>query len=530
MKQITIILSLTLASIFSFSQDWKTYPYTPDGSVISFPMDEGWHAEETTEWWYTTGHVTGSVTGKKYSYMLSYFYFPAGFIDGFRILNISDDDNFEFFTSTEFVTYNSLATDELNINANILSGGTETWTNKLDGANNPLPFQYEIEASSDDVTLSLQYDALKPPLILSDDGFLNQGYEFYTYYYSQTKNAVTGTITFDGITEEVTGTSWIDRQYGNFMPSADSPYEWFSIQLSNGMDINMWNIFTTDLIVPEGEEFRVMATYVDTATQYTSTDFNIQRLEYDFMPDGQKCYAQKWRLTEEEHNIDLIITTLYSNAEVFTPFRFYEGTTVITGTVDGVDVTGQGFTELLHSYEHPDIALVNQDFWNAAIPVEWGLNNPDEGNPISYDLEYSVDNQNNFLPIESDLNSNSYNWNDSPLTEGQSFWLKVKGYSIDHTLVGEDVSELVYTTNIAVEEEPQINPIVMYPNPSSGFLTIESKQVSFIEIIDVEGKVAYSSEITSDKVTVDLSKLAKGNYLVQGSGNGKRFVGSVILE
>lgn len=530
MKNIIILSLITLSSFVTYSQDWKTYPFTPEGSLISFPLDEGRHTDELTEWWYTTGHIVGSTTGKKYSYMLSYFYFPAGVLDGFRILNISDDDNFEFYPSTEFVIYDTLATDKLNINANLILGGTETWRNKLDNNNMPIPFEYEIEASSNDVVLSLQYDALKSPLILSEDGYLNLGYENYTYYYSQTKNAVTGTITFDGITEEVTGTSWIDRQYGDFSPSADTPYEWFSLQLSNDMDINVWNIFSEDLAVPEGEEYRVLAAYVDTATQVTITDFELERLEYAFMPDESRCYAQKWRLTADEYNIDLIITTLYSNAEVYFPFRFYEGATDITGTVNGVEVTGIGFAELLHSYENPDITLLNQDYWNTTIPLEWVLNNPDEGNPVAYDLEYSIDNQENYISIATELTEDSFDWTSTPLTEGQSFWLKVKGYSIDNTLQGEITEEFIYTNDISMGELSTIKKLNIYPNPSTGIVTIESKQLDFIEVINDFGKVVYSTSVSKSLISLDLSILAKGSYVVRGSGNGKQYVTGIILE
>ena len=88
-------------------------------------------------------------------------------------------------------------------------GGTETWHNKTDSNGNSLAFEYQISAAAKNGALNLEYDALKPPLILADSGYFYQGAADYTFYYSQTENAVTGNITFNGITENVVGTSWI---------------------------------------------------------------------------------------------------------------------------------------------------------------------------------------------------------------------------------------------------------------------------------------------------------------------------------
>src|SRR5690606_11081070 len=94
----------------TFAQDWKVYPYTPNGSLISFSTDEGRHTAEPIEWWYTSGHITGATSGKDYSYMLTYFYYPASIFDGFRILNITDHSTGEFYQDVNPVNYTNLST------------------------------------------------------------------------------------------------------------------------------------------------------------------------------------------------------------------------------------------------------------------------------------------------------------------------------------------------------------------------------------------------------------------------------------
>ena len=92
-----LLIATTLVSQYGYTQDWKIFPYKPAGSAISFPKDEGRHGSEPIEWWYNSGQLKGATSGKTYSYMLTYFYYPASTFDGFRILNITDDATGKFY-------------------------------------------------------------------------------------------------------------------------------------------------------------------------------------------------------------------------------------------------------------------------------------------------------------------------------------------------------------------------------------------------------------------------------------------------
>ncbi len=523
-KCIFIIISMLVCTTV-FSQAWKTYPYTPEGSLISFPVDEGRHTSEPVEWWYTTGHVTGSSSGKHYSYMLSYFYYPASIFDGFRILNVSDDDQGVFFDDTKALNYTVLATDKLSIEANVFTGGIESWHTKTD-----MPFEYDLSATGDNAAINLTYDALKPPLILAGTGYYIQGSSAYTYYYSLTKNTVSGTITFDGTTESVTGTSWIDKQYGTFNPANGHEYEWFSIQLSNGMDINTNNIFTEDNRVPDTLTYRLFSAYVDETTQYTTSDFEIERLKYTCMPDNEMCYSQKWRITSPIRNVDLVITTLHSNYEVELPFRFYEGPTTVSGTVEGSNVTGVGFAELVHSYEQPDIQISGSaGLDDESALLTWQLNNPDDGNPLKYDLAYSIDNQVTFLPLAQELSDTYYFWDAQSVPVSSDIWLKVTGYSIDATLTHTSTQKinLVSSTPGTVEDHTSIT---IYPNPSEGEFTIEGVTIRKIEIFDTNGKLIYWSSPTHAKPSINLSSQSPGTYFVKLTTDSGTITNKLLLR
>ena len=461
--------------------------------------------------------------------MLTYFYYPYGSsIDGFRILNISDDDNFVFSDEMKVLSYDSLATNRLNIQANLLGGGIETWKNKQNGST-ILPFEYEIHASSADVTLNLDYNTTKRPLILGDDGYLLQGDSSYTYYYSQTRIDITGNITYNGITENISGMGWIDRQYGTLNPSAGTEYEWFSIQLSNDMDINLWNIFNAQNEIPNDEKFRIFSAYVNDSTQYTISDFNLERLSYAYMPDSLKCYAQSWRLTSAINNVDLTITALYSNSEVQSPFRFYEGATRITGSVNGYSVTGVGFVETLHSYEKPDLTLTNDSLWNNSILLKWQLNNPDEGNPLHYKLEYKTNNQNNYTLIANNISDTLYNWWSSPsFADGDTIDIKLTGFSKDETIQSSITKQLIYSNAASVIEVK--NEIVsIYPNPAKDIINITANGLQKVEIRNIEGKLILTQNSASNSTKINVKGLKKGVYFIHVYTKNKTKVKKVTI-
>lgn len=526
-----IALLFLVISIFGFSQDWKVYPYVPvttPASEISFSLDEGRHSDPV-EWWYTSGHIT-TASNKKYSFMLAYFWYPTSVsifnFDGFRILNLTDESDGAFYQDTKAVNYTTMSTTGLNIGADLFGGGSEFWRNKVDGSTKPLPFEYELNATNATVSLNFDLETIKRPLIVGGDGLFDQGLSNYTYYYSQTDNTVTGSLTVDGTTETVTGSAWIDRQYGNFNPFIGEDYEWFSMQLDNGTDLNLWNIFTSSRTIPNDTKYKILSAYVDENqnTQYTISDFEIERLEYFTTLDAINSYSKKWRLTSVSKNIDLVITSNFETTEVNITelsFRFFEGATTISGTIDGVSVTGVGFAELLHKYENPNVSFTYPigGVYITSNPITWTLNNPDDGRPITYDLEYSIDNQSTFISIATGLTATSYTWDGAGISNNDEVWFKIKSYSIDNTLTSEIVSSSSSTATLNIKDVLK-NKLEFYPNPVNEELFFElQKPLSNgqIEIIDINGAIISTTRIVSEdlKHRINLQFLNSGFYFLK---------------
>ena len=530
MKKIIVLLALVFLCTSLFAQAWKAYPNTTPNSLLTFPQDEGWHTDEPIEWWYTNAHVVGQNSGHEYTIMMTFFRYDTLGLNGFRILNIANETTGKFKTGTAFMLYPVMATDHLEIEGNKFGGTPERWYTKKDSLGNLRPFQYKIESSGSLVgSIDLDYDAFKPPLIVADSGYLNQGVTNYTYYYSQTGMNVSGHLSFDGIDEPVTGIGWIDRQYGNFNPSTGEAYEWFCLQLSNGMDINLWNIFTKEETIPKSPEYRILAMYIDENTSKTISDFKIERPKFAYTSATNNCYANKWHLTSDTMDIDLLITLNNKDSEVLVPFPFLEGGTKIEGTIQGQAVTGKGFAELLHRYTNPEMTFTAPNAsWTYTQPITWQLLNVDDGRPITYDLWTSFDEKATFTKIASGLTDTTFLWDADGYSKDSDvrYWFKLVGYSVDSVLMDSIITPESYTLEPVATENPLLaQKMTISPNPAVNSLNISCDCEGQAQLLDLSGQnVLATFSLRKNQVEhLDISKLPVGQYLILGTVEGQVF-------
>ena len=84
---------------------------------------------------------------------------------------------------------------------------------------------------------------------------------------------------------------------------------------------------------------------------------------------------------------------------------------------------------------------------------------------------------------------------------------------------------LLTTTSILSNETFTTSQIKMYPNPSTGIVTIDSKDVvDSIAVINVLGQTVMSKEINSASFTLDISDLNAGQYFIQLNSNNNKVV------
>lgn len=84
------------------------------------------------------------------------------------------------------------------------------------------------------------------------------------------------------------------------------------------------------------------------------------------------------------------------------------------------------------------------------------------------------------------------------------------------------------TIGIETYEKPSL--ISIYPNPSSGYLSIELPLNSELEIINLNGKIIRRLVADSETITIDISGLSKGLYVLNITSDNKTITKKVIKQ
>jgi len=118
-----------------------------------------------------------------------------------------------------------------------------------------------------------------------------------------------------------------------------------------------------------------------------------------------------------------------------------------------------------------------------------------------------------------------------------SFWVNnIDNDSELNMFVGQDLGGLFHfevdTNNTISLLNLQIDPnILIYPNPTNGFVTISSEHsLSHYKLMDVNGKMILSSEITMQDQLIDLNIVPKGFYFMQVTLKDGRFVTNKLVK
>jgi len=382
---------------------WEELPYYPDGTSIEFTDDEGKHLPHTyypVEWWYANFHLTGD-SGKEYAAFVAFFKNPT-----MKLFSIADLDQEITYTDQELGGFlfayehwldlryckllggiDGISTERsLDPSIRQAAGGLPTgslpgatsshqqidasytkdvavgsyvcdrWFNKTQDGE-LLPYAYDLYVKGRDEALMLldvDMQATKAPLIVGENGIIGDGADIWSYYYSHTRVDVEGTLKVHGTTEEVTGMAWIDHQWGGATLDLVT-WDWFSIQLDNMTDIMVANAYVDGVPDPD---FIGGLNYFDADCNHESLDdYAVVPTQFWLDEESLRVFGTQWHITESSKNIDLILTAEYENQMMpitpgyFFPLSFWEGTCSVTGTIDGVPVSGKAYAELTHSWE-----------------------------------------------------------------------------------------------------------------------------------------------------------------------------------
>jgi predicted secreted hydrolase len=328
-----------------------------EGYRYEFPRDHGSHDSFRTEWWYYTGHLE-TAEGRRFGFELTFFRRaiapeqvetrPSRWsVDQLYLAHLAVTD----VTGQRFHFRDRISRAGLG-KAGADAGRLHVWLDHWRAESSGESEQHRLDAKADGVALSLTLDPAKPLVIHGERGISKKGAAVgqASHYYSFTDLTTTGTLTIGTETYRVTGTSWMDHEFGSADLSADlAGWDWFSIQLADKRDLMIYRLRHTDGSSDQASSGTLV--FPDGHTQHLSAnDIQLIPLDTWTSPTSKATYPHRWQISIPSLGLSLKLTPLLADQELrttrSTQVTYWEGAMAVEGTEKGQAIKGQGYVEL----------------------------------------------------------------------------------------------------------------------------------------------------------------------------------------
>ncbi|MBM4340221.1 MAG: carotenoid 1,2-hydratase [Deltaproteobacteria bacterium] len=363
MKKREIIISgllfiLLLSPVKICSEEFKR---ALPGRTFSFPQDHYSHPEFKTEWWYYTGHLQ-TQDKKSFGYQLTFF--RTGLrkerndkkskwaIQDLYFAHLAlTDESKNHFEYREKMSRGSLGEAGASIygSKEPFRVWIEDWLVELKGYQSQNHF---LKAGGKDFGIELLLTPGKSSIIHGQNGISQkaEGEGFASHYYSIPRLATEGRIFLRGKELAVLGMSWMDHEFGSSqLRQYQVGWDWFSIQLDNGVDLMLYQIRHKDgkpdpyssgtAIFPDGR-----------SEHLPLKEFRIEILSHWKSRKSNAVYPSRWKVHLPRYGIELTLSPTVKDQELITNastrVTYWEGSVKVEGKYQGHSIKGKGYVEL----------------------------------------------------------------------------------------------------------------------------------------------------------------------------------------
>ena len=359
LRHILCLSSSLLVVVPGFAADTsQEFRLATVGYQYAFPRDHGAHEEFRTEWWYYTGQVTAK-DGRPFGYQLTFFRrgmphdqvrtLPSQwavtqlYLAHFAVSDLSKGR----FHYAEKISRAGLG------KAGAARDRLHVWIDRWN-AESPTtaPGVQTLHATEGDLALQLTVSPEKPLVVHGTEGVSRKGATAgqASHYYSFTRLATTGTLSIGGQRFDVTGSSWMDHEFGSADLDKDLVgWDWFSLQLDDQRELMLYRLRRAD-----GSADPVSSgTIIDRdglGHHLSIGDFTLEPTSYWTSQTSHARYPQRWQLTIPSQQLSLELVPLMAEQELSTTrstqVTYWEGAIKTAGTAQGQPIHGQGYMEL----------------------------------------------------------------------------------------------------------------------------------------------------------------------------------------
>lgn len=331
----------------------KTYKPALPGYQYKFPEDHYSHDQFRTEWWYYTGHLL-TRDKRRFGYELTFFRTGADDepankkstwkIDNFYLAHFAVTDE----GSKKFRYWEKLNRSGLN-----LAGArqdayyvfNEGWSVEKLGE------RYLLKADAPEYSIHLLLEPGKMPVVHGVNGVSQKAscVGCASHYYSMTRLKTEGMIFVGDKPEPVTGTTWMDHEFGSNQLTADqSGWDWFSIQLDDNRELMLYLLRRADGTVEKASSGTIINAD-GTSKHILLNEFTVKPTGSWKSPRTHGTYPMGWHLSVPSANIDVELEPNLLDQELVTGrstgVSYWEGAVTVRSPATKAAI-GQGYVEM----------------------------------------------------------------------------------------------------------------------------------------------------------------------------------------
>jgi predicted secreted hydrolase len=337
---------------------------------VKLPRDLYAHAGAQTEWWYYTGHMRTD-SGRRFGFELVFFKRRTD-LDRFGVVPLRlvgnplylahfavTDESRKLFRYEHRKSANGLLDPSARADSRRLYLRLGDWSvREAHGL-------HLLRATiGDDLIFEAALRPSKPPALNGEE---SRGVSFKDHgeasrYFSYTRMAAEGDVTWRGVTEHFRGSAWMDREFGTWATTENQKgWDWFSLQLSDDTELMVYHIRDA---AGRPSSFS-SGTYVDAGghrTHLAREDFELETTGRWRSPRTGATYPSGWRLRVPRVGVDVTIKPVLKDQELdtrgTTMIVYWEGACAVEGSRAQHTIEGRAYVELVgydRSHESPSL-------------------------------------------------------------------------------------------------------------------------------------------------------------------------------
>jgi len=331
------------------------------GYEYQFPRDHFSHDDFRIEWWYYTGNLE-SAEGQRFGYQVTFFRVslegtkeivnPSAWkVDQvyFAHMTVSDIDDRKFHF---FERINRKGMNNAGARSDRFLVWNEDWVLTERGG------AHRLKAIEAGMGVDLKLTPVKPMVFHGEEGISRKGERAgnASHYFSYPRMQTTGKIFIEGKEVQVTGTSWMDREFSSDQLNPKLVgWDWFSLKLDNDTEIMLYQLRQKDGGVDPFSSGTLIA--ADGVSRHLQKDkFSVEVTGDWTSKKTQTTYPAGWVITHTDSGTRLTVQPDLADQEL-TNLRsisgsYWEGSVSIEGTFEGQPIKGKGYVELV-GYSKP---------------------------------------------------------------------------------------------------------------------------------------------------------------------------------